>query len=49
VFFSFYEVLDIIGYASMQFNNNITREGKEGLEFDHCFLSVAKKQAYGYL
>ena len=38
-----------IGYAIMQFTNNITHECKEGLEFDHCFFSVAKKQGYGYL
>lgn len=33
----------------MQFNNNITPKSKEGLEFDHCFISVAKKPGYGYL
>jgi len=33
----------------MQFNNNITPEHKEGLDFDHYFISVAKKPGYGYL
>ena len=33
----------------MQSTNNITSKRKEGLDFDHCFISVAKKPGYGYL
>jgi hypothetical protein len=29
-----------MGFAMMQFTNNITPERQEGLDFDYCFIYV---------